>query len=81
MAINQSEYEQWRASPATKAFFALARSWENQIKDEWGMGHYTGESEAATIQMNAEAIGKLQVIRALFDIAYEDILEGENAHV
>ena len=37
------------------------------IKDAWANGNYTGESAEATLQLNAEAIGKVSTCESIIE--------------
>jgi hypothetical protein len=44
-------------------------------KEAWSNGVYTAETIEGTIQLNAKALGKAEILEDLINITYEDLLE------
>lgn len=75
MHLTSPEWESWKQEPATKVWFEFLKKLIAVSKEEWTLGHFTSERGDATLQLNAEAIGRVNALKRLLDVDYEDLVE------
>lgn len=56
------EWRGWLDQSVGKAFKVMLEDSVQDLKDSWASGDFTGEDTEATIQLNSEALGKVQQI-------------------
>lgn len=64
---SNNQWQEWSHHPVTKAWKALIAEDIEAIKAAWANGSYTSETEGATVQANAQAIGQVQALASLMD--------------
>lgn len=67
MILTEEEVLEWKAHQVTKEWFKYLRRLREDIKEAWSNGVFTGESSEATAQLNASALGKIQMLSDLLD--------------
>jgi len=60
----------------TKEWFKLLTNLKDMEKEYWAQGGYTSHDMYATVQLNAEAIGKASVLRDLLEMDFETFQQG-----
>lgn len=65
--MTPQEIQSWKQHPVTEAFIAVLDGRKRTLQDSWSAGQFTGNSTDETAQMNAKAIGQVQML--------EDILQ------
>jgi hypothetical protein len=63
--------------PVTVALNRYLRGKKQEFLEAWGDGRFTAESDAGTLQLNANALGQVEILNRLLDLQPEDFL-GEN---
>lgn len=70
------EVRGWREQSVGQYFEGMQKQKMEDLKDSWASGDFTGENVEETIQLNSEALGKVQQIaETLLDL--EDMSEDE----
>ena len=72
--LSEEEVLEWKTHQVTKEWFKYLRGLREDMKEAWSNGVFTGESSEATAQMNAQALGKIQM---LADLLESDFLNNE----
>lgn len=73
MIPSKEEWEVLQTSPMFQALRQVLRVWVEEAKEEWARGIYTAERSDATVQLNAEALGRVGALMQIIDIEYDDI--------
>ena len=71
--MEEATFKDWRRLDETEAFFAYLEQEAISEMNAWAAGQFTGESAEATIQKNAESIGKVQFIGHLMTLEADDV--------
>lgn len=72
---SSEEFEGWWADPVTQAFREFLHKWETSLTDQWANGVFQGESSEGTHNANAQALGKVRVLRDLRELDYTQFEE------
>lgn len=75
MGITLEEWKEWKQHPVTSEFFKAMSNRVEDIKTQWANGHFTAESVEGTKQLNANALGKVDILLDLMETSYEGIVE------
>ena len=75
MGITLEEWTEWKLQPVTVEFFKAIENRVEGIKDDWANGHFTVESVEGTKQLNAKALGNVEILLALLETSYEGVVE------
>lgn len=65
--MTPQEIQSWKQHPVTDEFVSILEERRRDLQDSWSAGQFTGKSTDETAQMNAKAIGQVQML--------EDILQ------
>lgn len=71
MILSEDEVLEWKKHQVTREWFRYLRRLREDTKEAWSNGVFTGESSEATAQLNANALGKIQL---LLDLIESDFL-------
>ncbi len=71
--ITLEDFHQWKTLPVTQNLFKVLKDLEDDLKDSWASGLYTSEEAVGTVQLNAEALGKLSAIRSIKELDFYDL--------
>lgn len=74
--MKEEEWQEWKVHPGTKEFFEHLKEVREGLREGWSRGQFTGETGDKTLQMNAEAIGRVAMIDYLIDLDWRDF-DGE----
>lgn len=75
--MSQEEFEGWKSSQATRQFkFWLAQRAERYM-EQWATACLQHEEPYETSICNAIAIGKINLIREILEMEFEDVTEDE----
>ena len=75
--LNENEYQEWRALPATKSFFAYLNACREEAKEAWALSVFSAESPTVEALKNARALGGVVVYQEIIQLAYEDLASDE----
>lgn len=75
----KAEWDEWLLHPVTQEFRKAIKGRIQELKDQWANGAFSTESLDGTKQLNAEAIGKVQMLQDLLEATYESVTE-DNAN-
>lgn len=73
--LTEGEWKEWKEIPATKFFFAYLRAKQQEMREAWEAGAFTGPGHFETVQRNSLAIGRAQCIKEIFDVDHVVINE------
>lgn len=79
MILSETEVLEWKKHQVTKEWFKYLRGLREDMKEAWSNGVFTGESSEATAQLNANALGKIQMLADLLESDFLITEEEENA--
>lgn len=79
MILTDEEVLEWKSHQVTKEWFKYLKRLREDMKDAWSNGVFTGESSEATAQLNANALGKIQMLADLLESDFLTTEEEENA--
>lgn len=79
MILTEEEVLEWKSHQVTKEWFKYLKRLREDMKDAWSNGVFTGESSEATAQLNANALGKIQMLADLLESDFLTTEEEENA--
>lgn len=68
--VSKEDWSSWLEHPMTKIFRELLRKRMGIRKDDWVAGCFT------TLEMNAKALGEVQVLQAILELSAEEVNEG-----
>lgn len=63
-------------NPVTQAYQQFLKNLQQEFKNQWANGTYTSPETHGTLQLNAEAIGKVRLLTDLLEVDYETFTEG-----
>lgn len=73
--MTPQEIQSWKQHPVTEAFIAALDERKRTLQDSWSAGQFTGKSTDETAQMNAKAIGQVQmlddILQSIEDMGHE----------
>jgi hypothetical protein len=69
----EEEFQNWQVDPVTVAHRELLVLWVEGLKEQWAEGLLRGKSPAEIALDNVEALGKVQVLRQVLDVDYEQL--------
>lgn len=67
------EWQEWKRNPTTIEFFASLQALRESIKEDWVSGMYTAATSDGTVQLNAKALGQVQIIDRIMETSFEDV--------
>lgn len=67
MILTEEEVLEWKTHQVTKEWFKYLKRLREDVKEAWSNGVFTGESSEATAQLNAKALGKIQMLSDLIE--------------
>lgn len=74
---SREEYLEWLRHPVTQAYRQFLRTRLQESKDMWAEGCFTRESVEGTVQLNANALGRAEILARLIDLEWETLVEDE----
>ena len=77
--VTETEFNEWRDHPVTRAFLNTLRRWREDQKEVWASGAFTDQSHFGTVILNAKAIGNCEVLDRIVGFDYEQ-LESEQGN-
>lgn len=76
MLVTAEEWSTWLEHPTTKTFRKFLRKQIGDTRENWSSGAFTSPDQAATVQLNARAIGTCAAYQSVLQLTSEDINEG-----
>ena len=61
----------------TQEYLRYLSKLKKDIVESWIAGGYTGDTVDETAQLNAKAVGLVQLVDALIDLSYEEVADVE----
>ena len=74
---DSEEWQEWLRQPMTKRFVEVMRRTRGEILESWANGAFTNAQEGGTIQLNAEALGKVVQLDSLIRIEADELRDAE----
>jgi hypothetical protein len=74
----QEKFEDWLRHPVTIQLNRWLRQQVQQTQTQWASGNFTAESAHATVQLNAQAIGRVQTLQELLDLEFSFLMEQQS---
>lgn len=76
--LGEQEFLEWRHHPATRAVLAALEQQVERAKEDWAKGSYTSSDPNVTQRSNVEVTTRIDVLRGLINLTYEDYKETFN---
>jgi hypothetical protein len=70
--ISQEEIQGWKNHPVTKEYFKMMKQLREELLEQWANSNFTAETSEGTAQLNAKALGKVQLLDELLDFYIEE---------
>jgi hypothetical protein len=68
------QYDDWLSHPVTVRLNQYLRAKKQEFLEAWGDGRFTAESDTGTLQLNANALGQVEILTRLLDLQPDDFL-------
>lgn len=60
--VTKEDIIQWKSNPVTRALLSMVKEDLKAIQEAWVNGVFTAEDAYATVQLNAQALGKSEAL-------------------
>lgn len=75
LQVKEQEWEEWLRNPVTRAFRNCLRAQVEQAMRAWADGCFTTDTQAGTVQLNANALGRVQAVEGVLELDLEQLNE------
>lgn len=72
MSLSKDDWDNWVQHPVTKALRELARKEQEQLRLNWANGTFVTGDAMHSMAMNAEALGRHQMLAMIVNLEMED---------
>lgn len=73
------QWRNWLNQEETQTFFQDLESMRNDLKEAWASGGFTERTVSETAQLNARALGQVQILDAILDLRTERMEQDEQS--
>jgi hypothetical protein len=70
-AITESEFNEWKAHPVTKAVMQILSEKREELRQQWEGGSFTDYSKETTVLVNVGNLGTCKGYAFITDLTYE----------
>ena len=76
----EAEFNEWKLHPVTQRLMRHMEIYLEFLKEQWASGKFTAQRGFEQEQLNAQAIGKCEMLTRLLNVEFTDLFEEfENA--
>lgn len=66
--MTQKEFQEWKGLPQTEAFFGYISRKRSELIEGWARGAFTHDSIEGTAQLNAKALGSVEILDGILSV-------------
>jgi len=74
--VTEAEWKEWLVHPVTQSYRLWLEELVEEAKEAWARGSFTASDGTGTLQLNAEALGRVDAVQQLIDLDYEEFSQG-----
>ena len=74
--VTKEDFSDWLRHPVTQAWQQYLVNLRERGKEEWAQEGYLSENRDATLQRNAAGLARVQLLAALVDVDWAELMEG-----